>query len=24
VVLAGVAAVLYGINIVWGHLAAPP
>ncbi|MGC2288827.1 MAG: DUF981 family protein [Thermoplasmata archaeon] len=24
VVLAGVAAVLYGINIVWAHLAAPP
>lgn len=24
VILAGVAAVLYGINIVWSHLAAPP
>jgi uncharacterized membrane protein len=24
VILAGVASVLYGINIVWGHLASPP
>ncbi len=24
VLLAGIAAVLYGIDIVWGHLAAPP